>query len=47
MTSSAQDSFRPTTNADRLKAYKAKMKIAGFTRLSMYVHPDLVAYLIA
>ena len=34
-----------TTNADRLKAYKAKMKEAGFTRLSVYVHPDLVAYL--
>ena len=34
-----------TTNADRLKAYKAKMKEAGFTRLSVYVHPDLVAHL--
>ena len=34
-----------TTNADRLNGYKDKMKEAGFTRLSMYVHPDLVAHL--
>lgn len=35
----------PTTNADRLKTYKARMKGAGFKRLSIWVHPDLVAHL--
>jgi hypothetical protein len=34
-----------TTNAERLRIYKAKMKQAGFTRLSVYVHPELVAFL--
>lgn len=34
-----------TTNAERLKTYKAKMKEAGFKRLSVYVHPDLAAFL--
>lgn len=31
----------PTTNADRLKRYKARMKGEGFKRLSVWVHPDL------
>ena len=34
-----------STNAERLRAYKAKMKQAGFKRLSVYVHPDLAAFL--
>lgn len=34
-----------TTNAERLRIYKAKMKQAGFTRLSVYVHPELVTFL--
>jgi hypothetical protein len=34
-----------TTNAERLRIYKAKMKQAGFTRLSVYVHPELVSFL--
>lgn len=34
-----------TTNADRLRVYKAKMKEAGFKRLSIYVHPELAAFL--
>lgn len=34
-----------STNAERLRAYKAKMKEAGFRRLSVYVHPDLAEYL--
>lgn len=34
-----------TTNASRLKAYKEKMKAVGFKRLSIYVHPDLAAFL--
>lgn len=34
-----------TTNAERLRVYKAKMKEAGFKRLSVYVHPDLAAFL--
>ncbi len=34
-----------TTNAERLRAYKARMKEAGFKRLSVYVHPDLATYL--
>ncbi|MFZ6730547.1 hypothetical protein ACO0LG_01295 [Undibacterium sp. Ji42W] len=32
-----------TTNAERLRTYKARMNEAGFKRLSIYVHPDLVA----
>lgn len=32
-----------TTNAERLRTFKAKMNEAGFKRLSIYVHPDLVA----
>lgn len=36
-----------TTNAERLRTYKAKMKEAGFARLSVYVHPDLVRLLTA
>lgn len=34
-----------TTNAERLQAYKTRMKEAGFKRLSVYVHPDLAAFL--
>lgn len=34
-----------TTNAKRLRICKAKMKQAGFTRLSVYVHPELAAFL--
>lgn len=34
-----------TTNAERLQVYKAKMKRAGFKRLSVYVHPELAAFL--
>ena len=34
-----------TTNADRLKVYKVRMKQSGFKRLSIYVHPDLVEFL--
>lgn len=30
-----------TTNADRLKTYKTRMKRAGFKRLSVWVHPEL------
>lgn len=33
------------TNAERLRAYKAKMQEAGFRRLSVYVHPELAAFL--
>lgn len=32
-----------TKNGERLKAYKARMKAAGFRRLSCWLHPDLVA----
>lgn len=31
-----------STNAERLKVYKGRMKQAGFHRMSMWVHPDLV-----
>lgn len=34
-----------TTNAERLRVYKAKMQKAGFKRLSVYVHPELAAFL--
>jgi hypothetical protein len=34
-----------TTNAERLRVYKAKMKQEGFKRLSVYVHPELAIYL--
>jgi hypothetical protein len=34
-----------TTNADRLKVYKARMERAGFKRLSVYVSPELAALL--
>ena len=34
-----------TTNAQRLKTYKVRMKQAGFKRLSIWVHPDLAAKL--
>lgn len=34
-----------TTNAERLKVYKGRMKEAGFKRLSIWVHPDLAAHL--
>lgn len=34
-----------TTNAERLKKYKAKMAKSGFKRLSVYVHGDLVCFL--
>ena len=33
------------STAERLQAYKAKMDDAGFKRLSVYIHPDLVAFL--
>jgi hypothetical protein len=36
-----------TTNADRLKTYKKRMKQSGFKRLSVWVHPDLAAKLTA
>jgi hypothetical protein len=32
----------PSKNAERLKVYKARMKEAGFHRISAWVHPDLV-----
>ena len=31
----------PTTNAERLKTHKTRMKRSGFKRLSVWVHPDL------
>lgn len=31
-----------STNAERLRAYKQRMKQSGFKRLMVYVHPDLV-----
>ena len=31
-----------TTNAERLKKYRAKMEAAGFKRLSFYAAPELV-----
>lgn len=34
-----------TTNAERLKTYKRRMKQSGFKQLSVWVHPDLVAKL--
>jgi hypothetical protein len=34
-----------TTNAERLRTYKLKMKEAGFKRLSVYVHPELATLL--
>jgi hypothetical protein len=34
-----------TTNAERLRTYRAKMDAAGFKRLSIYAHPDLIAFL--
>lgn len=34
-----------STNAQRLKAYKDRMAKAGFKRLSIWVHPDLVSFL--
>lgn len=35
----------PTTNAERLKRYKTRMKQEGFKRLSVWVHPELAAKL--
>lgn len=35
-----------TTNAERLKKYRAKMNAAGFKRLSLYAAPELDALLI-
>ena len=35
-----------TTNAERLKKYRAKMDAAGFKRLSLYAAPELDALLI-
>lgn len=32
----------PTKNGERLKAHKAKMIVAGFRRLSCWLHPDLL-----
>jgi hypothetical protein len=37
----------PTTNAERLKRYKTRMKREGFKRLSIWVHPELAARLVA
>lgn len=37
----------PSTNAERLKKYKAKMREAGFKPLSVWVCPELVAMLAA
>lgn len=34
-----------TTNAERLKKYRAKMTAAGFKRLSLYAAPELAALL--
>ncbi|MEZ0191708.1 hypothetical protein AB9X41_21110 [Ralstonia solanacearum] len=34
-------------NAERLKKYKAKMRAAGFKRLSVWVCPELAALLAA
>lgn len=34
-----------TTNAERLKKYRAKMDAAGFKRLSLYAAPELDALL--
>lgn len=34
-----------TTNAQRLKTYKTRMKQASFKRLSVWVHPDLASKL--
>ena len=34
-----------TTNAERLKTYKRRMKQSGFKRLSVWVHPELAAKL--
>jgi len=36
-----------TTNAERLAKYKAKMREAGFKRLSVWVCPELAAMLAA
>lgn len=35
----------PTTNADRLKRYKTRMKQEGYKRISVWVHPELAAKL--
>ena len=32
-----------TSNKERLKKYREKMKVAGFKRLSFYAAPELVA----
>lgn len=32
-----------TTNSERIKRYKARMKEHGFVRLSFWVHKDVVA----
>jgi len=34
-----------TTNAQRLKVYKTRMKQSGFKRLSVWVHPELASML--
>jgi hypothetical protein len=34
-----------TTNAERLRKYKAGMNAAGFHRLTAYVHPALKAFI--
>jgi molybdenum cofactor biosynthesis enzyme MoaA len=36
-----------TTNAERLKRYKTRMKQTGFRRLNIWVHPDLAEKLTA
>jgi hypothetical protein len=42
---SKENKHMSTTNAERLQAYKAKMEVAGFKRLSVYVHSELAAFL--
>jgi hypothetical protein len=37
--------MKTTTNAERLKKYKTKMAVGGFKRLSIWTHPDLIAFL--
>ena len=39
------DELGNTTNSERLKKYKSKMEAAGFKRIAVYAHPDLVAML--
>lgn len=38
-------SAKPSANAERLKKYKARMRAAGFSPLSVWVCPELVKML--